>query len=1148
MIQNLKFARINTDADDHELKPDQGEYRMMENLVPPQRGVGRGYARNSIDGTIETTIDDAEYPTTRLTLGTFEDKPTGLVYFFIWASSDFHRIMEYNPKTKVSRRIIRSSNLPWTQSTKIVGVGVLDGVLYWTDPNLSYINIQDQTQYAEIDYNCRELESATLETFRFIADFQTGQDVNFQHNIQGPLSAAAAASDLVAALNVDSQFLASFTATLGVGSSVIKIVATGSPGTVELTGTPDVYFNYYQTNFVREPVSADDFYMYPIPPAYKPLIAPTVDTDILINKILDKNWQFASRVIYLNNQMSVLSRFSDIHPAAKFPEEVTDLAIPNTLRLQISIPKPDYTKTIEIAARTSEVGDWFIIKTVDRAEFFGTNGIFVYEFNGTEQQIAIATADSIKQQEGTPRESVDLQLQKNKLFVIDNLTGFDYEENDMSLDISILEEARVEGNRYCKEGGLYNIAMRFFDGDMKTDGTVHKVTQMNIPENPSTSWTTNPTGSGKLPSRKQYLSATPIGKPPLWARYFVFVRSDELRYGQFMQVHTLVHYYVRPQKEDDDLAEFRTGYGMNGNVYIEVGEITSADNYRYIHLQLPTNMTIVPERGMIVNLLAGGISSDTRFTVLDVQGNMLVLEQPEGLTNAVFGTNELFIEIYNPKQTTETNNFYEIEGTNDVLNPGLDTRSFDPGPYRLNGDVFNIVNEDEKLNWKYDWDDYTKNASTDEEQGIRKDKYTWGYSESYTKSYSPTKFQDVVTGTIEVENQQTDWTEYGIDFGYIPDQSLASRNLGRPAPLLQNVREESRPSTLRWSNDYIANAAINGLHTFEPLNEYPLPLERGAITKLQRAGEDVMLAIHRAGVTSLYIGKGIIRSADLNPTLVTTDGVIGTDSELKYSFGTVHPESVEEVDGNVYFWDGNRNEPVRYAQNGLTPMASTFFAKVFFKKTIPGLFGSPDQYSCRTGYDRLLDIIWWTFDNGVDKLTIGFHETQKAWICKVGFTPEYFASSGEQFLGFVNGVPWLHNADPVNVGTFYGIYYPSKITLVANVGDRLEKAWDGIVVDSNQIWDCPMIYNEEGQESNLVANDFVWRDNLYYADFLRDINTPSELLKSGQVAIRHGKMLSSQVLTIEIELNSPTYHYLQSIGIAATFKAGHNLQVEKQGR
>ncbi len=1148
MIQNLKFARINTDADEHELKPEQGEYLMMENLVPPQRGVGRGYVRNSMDGTEETTINDPEYPIfgfSRKTIGTYEDKPTGKIYFFVY-TGDYNRIMEYDPKTKTSRRIIRSQKFSWTTDTKITGVVLLDGVLYWTDPVLQYIAIQDQTQLAEIDYNVREITSATLETFFFNADLQAGPDVNFQHNIQGPLSATAVASDLVAAMIADSGFNTVFTATLGVGSTVIKIKAISQPGTIKLTAAQDIYYNYYQTNFVREPVETEDYFLYPIPPAYKPLITPVNDPLILINKIIDKNWQFAHRVIYLNNQITVFSPFSDIHPTPRFPELITDTGIDNKLRIQISIPKPDYTKSIEIAARTSEVGDWFIIKTLDRSEFFGANGIYIYEFTGTEQQIAVATADAIKQQEGTPRESVDLQLQKNKLFVIDNLTGYNYEENDMSIDISILEEVRVEGSRYYKEGGLYNLATRFFDENMRTDGTVHKVTQINIPENPSTSWDLNPTGSGKLPSRKQYLSVTPVGKPPIWARYFKFVKSDELRYGSFMQFHTWVHYYNRPQLDSDIPSNGIAHYYMNGNQYTENSSINNLNDYRYLHLHLPTNINIVPERGMIVQVLAGNnTGGPDQFTVLDVQGNMLVLEQPIDLINFKYPGDILFIELYNPKQTTESNNFYEIGSTYDVLNPGEDTRSFTAGPFRINGDLFNIENNDEKLMWKYDWDDYIKHGSTEDEQGLRKDKYTWGYSESYTKSYTPTKIQEV---RLDINTAQAAPGEFTLDFGYIPDQSLATRNLGRPAPLLQNVREENRPSTLRWSNDYIENAAINGLHTFEPLNEYPLPLERGAITKLQSSGEDVMLAIHRAGVTSLYIGKGIIRSADLNPTLVTTDAVIGTDNELKHSYGSVHPESITEIDGNVYFWDGNRNEPVRYAQNGLIPMASTFFTKVFFKKTIPSIFGSPDQYNCKTGYDRLLDMIWWNFDDGVNKVTIGFHEIEKAWICKAGFTPEFFESSGETFLGFVDGIPWLHNADPVNVNTFYGTYYPSKATLIINLMDRIEKAWDGIVVDSNKIWDCPAIYNEEGQSSNLVANDFVWRDNLYYADFLRDINTPIELLTAGQVAIRHGKFLSSQVLTIEMELNDPTYHYLQSVGIAATLKAGHNLQTEQQER
>jgi hypothetical protein len=116
-----------------------------------------------------------------------------------------------------------------------------------------------------------------------------------------------------------------------------------------------------------------------------------------------------------------------------------------------------------------------------------------------------------------------------------------------------------------------------------------------------------------------------------------------------------------------------------------------------------------------------------------------------------------------------------------------------------------------------------------------------------------------------------------------------------------------------------------------PLNEYPLPIERGPINKLQAAGgRCVTRHPFQRRLPACILEKALLGPQTLNPTLITTDDVIGADNQLKYSYGTIHPESVCEVDGNVFFWDGRRNEPVRYAQNGLTPLATKYGARVLF--------------------------------------------------------------------------------------------------------------------------------------------------------------------------------------------------------------------------
>lgn len=1167
MIQELRFVRMNTDVAGHDMKPEEGEYRMMENLAPPQRGRGQGFVRESLYGTEEIAIDLQDGINYKC-IGTYEDAPNNRMFFFLYEYPDVgtrkDKIYMYNGKTNAVEKVLDTEFLGWTEDLKITGISLLDDVLYWTDYELKYFRLQDNTQLIEINYYAREISDSSTNDYRFIATSVDGTvDVNVVASVTGPKTASELLTEVADLFNADPAFSAHFTATKVSNSEVIKITAISKTGNWLLPTNSTVVYYYYATNYDPVIESERDLTMYPLGPTQVPEITPSYDSSIPFNNIGVQNWQFAYRYIYTNNQISVFSPYSEFHPSARFPEDRVSSNQIN--KLTILLPVRGYAldkiKSVEIAARVSQTGDFFIVKAFKRHELFTNEvgidrGLF-YEFKGTEVQEPIATADVIKQQEGQPLQSVDLQLQKNKLFVIDNLTGFDVDPGDFEMQVEIEENVYLPDKRWLKDSGRYIFGIRFFDSYMRTDGTVHKPTEVDTGDG-------GYGGTGKLSNQRKRAAITLEGRPPVWAQYYSIVRSDELFYSNHIQAKFYIHYWVRPMDEAETYADFASDtvyYAMWGQVYLRPDQDqNNVVLWKYIHLQQPTNLPYVVQRGMIIDGNAN-FTPARYLSILDVVGPMIVIDKPPGTTIFIDSLSTIWLQIFTDRQTAVDNSFYEVGPVYFVYNAGESNRSFHFFPNTVitqYGDCFYENNEmgvdgtpDDLLNWKYDFEEYTTSGSDDDDKGIQESRYQFGYYESYSPSYRATQVQvveqeeDTPLGNIGGNLGTTEggtYTESGYDFGYMPSSEYETRNLGRPAVLLQNTRQEERPSTLRWSNDYVANASINGLHTFEPLNEYPLPLERGPVIKLQNAGTDVMLAIHSSAVTSMYIGKGIIRSADLDPTLVTTDSVIGTDSQLKYSFGTVHPESVCEVDGNVYFWDGTRNEPVRYSQNGLTPMATTFGTRVFFKDTIPATFGNSESYTCNTEYDRLLNMVFFTFSNGTTSLTIGFHETSKAWIGKYGFTPEIYGVVGDQLIGFVGGVPWLHNADVVNHNTFYGTLYPSRATFILNQGGHLEKAWDSMMVDSKHKWDCPMIYNNENQVTSLLAEDFVWRDQVYYADFLRDLNTDPQLLAIGQIALRHGNFLSSQVLTVEMELESSEAHYLHAIAVASTVKPGHMVQ------
>jgi hypothetical protein len=102
MIQSFKFSRLNSDVISHDINTEEGEYRMMENLVPAKSGRGMGRNRESLPGT--TQIDNSLTGTHKV-IGKFQDAPNNKLYYFVWEESGSPRkdkIYAYDVNTKTT--------------------------------------------------------------------------------------------------------------------------------------------------------------------------------------------------------------------------------------------------------------------------------------------------------------------------------------------------------------------------------------------------------------------------------------------------------------------------------------------------------------------------------------------------------------------------------------------------------------------------------------------------------------------------------------------------------------------------------------------------------------------------------------------------------------------------------------------------------------------------------------------------------------------------------------------------------------------------------------------------------------------------------------------------------------------------------------
>lgn len=156
-------------------------------------------------------------------------------------------------------------------------------------------------------------------------------------------------------------------------------------------------------------------------------------------------------------------------------------------------------------------------------------------------------------------------------------------------------------------------------------------------------------------------------------------------------------------------------------------------------------------------------------------------------------------------------------------------------------------------------------------------------------------------------------------------------SIGRPQAHNPNQKQIRRQTLLRFSNKIFPDGTVNGLSTFDAGDSEDLPKENGPIIGLQMT-ENVLLSIHSLRTTSVYIDEGIITTTTGDDNIVKSDKTIGATRTLRGRFGTLHPESITEYKGNVYSWDVNKGEWLRYSVNGLFPISdykmSNYFASI----------------------------------------------------------------------------------------------------------------------------------------------------------------------------------------------------------------------------
>lgn len=389
---------------------------------------------------------------------------------------------------------------------------------------------------------------------------------------------------------------------------------------------------------------------------------------------------------------------------------------------------------------------------------------------------------------------------------------------------------------------------------------------------------------------------------------------------------------------------------------------------------------------------------------------------------------------------------------------------------------------------------------------------------------------------------------YVEDFSSSDFYTSDSWDKGRPNRVDKDYKQIKRPTTIYYSEAYIPETNINGLHNVFSTSTGSFSHQFGEIKKLY--SYDDRLEIYQQKRT----GFALVNKDVLYNALGTPQGVVGQQNAVigqinyfqgEYGIGN-NPESFAAYGGRRYFVDAASGVVLRLGGDGIT-VISNYGMHNYFSDKLSSLVSNQGRLPFRIwgAYDWRFDEYVLAFqtvkqearfvNNGkivvffpevlyVQGETVAFSELKKKWTTFYSFLPDGMLMADGELLSWNNGNLYRHNTNSL-YNNFYGVQYVSDVKTVFNEQPSNMKIYKGIVEESNSKFSCPEITNQKGQVSNLITDDFEDAEGVFNAALLKDINTPNI-----QNPLIEGDDMRDHVLVVTFRNDSTDFVKLFSVG------------------
>ena len=283
-------------------------------------------------------------------------------------------------------------------------------------------------------------------------------------------------------------------------------------------------------------------------------------------------------------------------------------------------------------------------------------------------------------------------------------------------------------------------------------------------------------------------------------------------------------------------------------------------------------------------------------------------------------------------------------------------------------------------------------------------------------------------------------------------------------------KQQHRISSLIYSGIFNSRTGVNNTNQFsvgEDITKSADPVN-GSIQKLY--AEDTNLIIFQEDkVSRALIDKDAIYSAEGGGSVTSSSLVIGQIVAYAGEYGiSTDPESFAVYGYRKYFTDKKRGCVLRLSADGITEISS-YGMHDFFRDELANatkIVGGWNSHS----KDYVLSI-----QNDSDYNTITFDEGVLGWTSFSSYKPNYSFSLSNVFYTFNSGKLYQHYLGPY--ARFYGVTYPSDVTVVLNSNPSVVKNFKTINYEGGPGWELESMV-ASSSDKTLPIGKYVFQDNL----------------------------------------------------------------------